>query len=88
MPLKYWDEAFIAAVYLINRLPTKLLDFSTPLEVLEKIKPDYQSMRIFGCYPNLRPFNARKLEYCSIQCVFLGYSNLHKGFKCLDINSG
>jgi histone deacetylase 1/2 len=36
MPLKYWVEASIAAVYLINCLPTKLLDFSTPLEVLEK----------------------------------------------------
>jgi hypothetical protein len=60
------------------------------LEVLEKIKPDYQSVRIFGCacYPNLHPFNARKLEYRSVQCAFLGYSNLHKGFKCLDINSG
>jgi hypothetical protein len=90
MPLKYWDEAFIAAVYLINRLPTKLLNFSAPLEILEKIKPDYASMRIFGCacYPNLRPFNARKLQYRSIQCTFLGYSNLHKGFKCLDIKSG
>ena len=90
MPLKYWDEAFLSAVYLINRLPTKLLDFSTPLEILEKIKPDYASLRIFGCacYPNLHPFNARKLEYCSKQCAFLGYSNLHKGYKCLDISSG
>jgi hypothetical protein len=32
MPLKYWDEAFLAATYLINRLPTKILDFSSPLE--------------------------------------------------------
>ena len=90
MPLKYWDEAFIAAVYLINRLPTKLLEFSTPLEILENIKPDYASMRIFGCacYPNLRPFNARKLEYRSTQCTFLGYSNIHKGFKCLDHKTG
>ena len=90
MPLKYWDEAFIAATYLINRLPTKVLDFSTPLEVLEKIKPDYASLWIFGCacYPNLCPLNARKLEYHSKQCTFLGYSNIHKRFKCLDINSG
>jgi hypothetical protein len=34
MPLKYWDEAFLAATYLINRLPTKTLDFSSPLEQL------------------------------------------------------
>jgi IS30 family transposase len=32
MPLKYWDEAFLAATYLINRLPTKTLYFSSPLE--------------------------------------------------------
>jgi hypothetical protein len=31
MPLKYWDEAFLAATYLINRLPTKILDFCSPL---------------------------------------------------------
>jgi hypothetical protein len=32
MPLKYWDEAFLAATYLINRLPTKVIHFSLPLE--------------------------------------------------------
>jgi hypothetical protein len=34
MPLKYWDEAFFIATYLINRLPTKVLQFSSPLEVV------------------------------------------------------
>src|SRR4051812_43034324 len=34
MPLKYWDEAFIVATYLINRLSTKVLNYSTPLEKL------------------------------------------------------
>jgi hypothetical protein len=41
MTLKYWDEAFLAATYLINRLPTKVLQFSSPLEILFKEKPNY-----------------------------------------------
>jgi IS30 family transposase len=55
MPLKYWDEAFLAATYLINRLPTKTLDFSSPLECLFKEKSSYLGLRTFGCtcWPNL-----------------------------------
>jgi histone deacetylase 1/2 len=90
MPLKYWDEAFLAATYLINRTPTKNLQYASPLEVLYKEKPDYSMLRIFGCacWPNLRPYNARKLAFRSKRCAFLGYSNMNKGFKCLDIPTG
>jgi histone deacetylase 1/2 len=40
MPLKFWDQAFLTATHLINRTPTKLLHYSTPLEVLFHDKPD------------------------------------------------
>ena len=90
MPLKFWDEAFMAATFLINRLPSKVIDNQTPFERLLQQKPDYLSLRTFGCacWPNLRPYNRHKLELRSKQCAFLGYSNLHKGYKCLDIQSG
>jgi hypothetical protein len=90
MPLKYWDEAFLAAVYLINYTPTKLLSYDTPLHHLLGATTDYSSFRVFGCacWPNLRPYNSHKLELRSTRCVFLGYSNMHKGFKCLDISKG
>jgi histone deacetylase 1/2 len=90
MPLKFWDEAFLAATYLINRTPSKVIDYMTPLERLFNQTPNYSSLRVFGCacYPKLRPYNRHKLEFRSKQCVFLGYSNMHKGFKCLEISSG
>jgi hypothetical protein len=90
MPLKFWDEAFLAATFPINRIPSKVINFDTPLERLFHTRPDYSSFRVFGCacWPNLRPYNKQKLAFRSKECVFLGYSNLHKGFKCLDISSG
>ena len=90
MPLKFWDEAFLTAVFLINRLPSKVIHHDTPHERLYSQPPDYASLHTFGCacWPNLRPYNARKLEFRSKQCVFLGYSNHHKGFKCLEPSTG
>jgi hypothetical protein len=90
MPLKFWDEAFLAATFLINRTPSKVINFQTPIERLFSVKPHYSSLRIFGCacWPNLRPYNQHKLEFRSKECVFLGYSNMHKGFKCLDTRTG
>jgi IS30 family transposase len=49
MPLKYWDQAFLAATYLINRLPSKVIGHRTPLEKLMKMEVDYNSLRVFGC---------------------------------------
>lgn len=90
MPLKFWDEAFLTASYLINRTPSKVIQFETPLEKLFHRKPNYQFLQVFGCacWPNLRPYNNHKLQFCSKQCAFLRYSHLHKGFKCLDISTG
>jgi histone deacetylase 1/2 len=59
----------------------------TPLERLLGEVPDYTFLKVFGCacWPHLRPYNQRKLEFHSKQCIFLGYSSIHKGYKCLHI---
>jgi hypothetical protein len=90
VPLKFWDEAFLTTVFLINRLPSKVINDQTPFEHLLGHLPDYSFLRTFGCacWPNLRPYNSRKLQFRSKRCVFLGYSNMHKGFKCLDPTKG
>ena len=90
MPLKFWGDAFISATYLINRIPSKVLSYDTPLNHLFQKQPDYSLFRTFGCvcWPNLRPYNNHKLQFRSKQCTFLGYSPFHKGFKCLDPDSG
>jgi histone deacetylase 1/2 len=78
MPLKFQDEAFLTTTYLINHVPSKIINSDTSLERLFKTKPDYTSLRTFGCacWPNLRPYNTHKLSFRSKDCAFLGYSNL------------
>lgn len=49
MHLQFSDEAFLAVVYLINRTPSSVNYFATPLERLFQTKPDYTSLQIFGC---------------------------------------
>jgi histone deacetylase 1/2 len=90
LPLRFWDEAFLTACYLINRMPTPVLNNTTPITRLLNQSPDYSFLRTFGCacWPSLRKYNSRKLEFRSKMCVFLGYSPMHKGYKCLDRSTG
>jgi IS30 family transposase len=50
MLLKFWDEAFSIAAYLINRTPTKPLDYSTPLEHLFKQSHDYNFFKVLAVH--------------------------------------
>jgi transposase InsO family protein len=51
VPKSYWGDALLIATYLINRMPSRVLDFKTPLEVMSP--PLYTakcvSPKVFGC---------------------------------------
>jgi histone deacetylase 1/2 len=83
MPLKFWDEAFLTTTFIINLLPSKVINFDTPTVCLIGTSPNYDALCIFccACWPNLQPYNKRKLAFRSTWCVFLGYSPHHKGVK-------
>ncbi|KAG8480057.1 hypothetical protein CXB51_025173 [Gossypium anomalum] len=85
LPLKYWGYAFSSAVHFINRLPTPVLQGQSPFQKLYGCAPQYNHLRVFGCccFPYLRPFLQRKLDFRSQPCMFLGYSSQHKGYFCL-----
>lgn len=86
IPVENWTYAFATAVYLINRMPTKVLSMDTPFTRLFGTTPNYSKLRIFGClcYPWLRPYTNNKLDPRSTPCVFLGYSLSQSAYFCFD----
>ena len=57
----------------------------SPYECIFKTKPDYKFLKVFGClyFPFLRDYNTHKFHFHTSKCVLLGYSPLHKGYKCM-----
>jgi hypothetical protein len=86
---KYWVDAFLTATFLINRLPTPVLNNESPFSKLFGKQPDYTFLKSFGClcYPLLRPYAAHKLSFRSKPCIFLGYVANHYGYRCLEPHS-
>ena len=56
MPLSFWVESFLTAVYLMNRLPSSVLKNESPYYKLYNRHPDYSGLRVLGCqcFPSLR----------------------------------
>lgn len=82
LPMFLWVEAFLTAVFLINRLASTILKNEIPFVKLHGASPDYNSLKVFGCrcYPHLK--GQTKFAPKTYPCVFVGYSSLHKGYRC------
>lgn len=86
LPIQFWSNAFDTTKFLINRMPVATKNDDFPYSKLFGTTPDYLSLHIFGClcYPWLYPYSSHKLHYHCHNCIFLGYSRVHKGYRCFD----
>jgi len=82
-----WGETLSSAVYLINRVPSSVLNFKKPLDAISHHFTlnfvNHLPPHIFGCviYVHLHPHQQTKLENRVMKCVFVGYNTTQKGYK-------
>ncbi|KAD6794434.1 hypothetical protein E3N88_05330 [Mikania micrantha] len=88
LPLKYWSECILTAVYLINRTPSSVLGGRSPYEVMFGFQAPLTHLRNFGClcYSTILN-NHNKFSSKADKCVLIGYSILKKGYKLLDLET-
>lgn len=86
-PLHLWGACVMAAVHIINRLPTHVLSNRTPYELLYHTPPTYDHFKIFGClvFASNPLFPADKFAHRGVPCVFIGYPPLKKGHLLLNL---
>lgn len=88
LPLSFWSDAVVNAVYLINRLPQKANNGDTAIKVWRGRDSGVNHLRIFGCPAYyLIPTDKRKnkLEAKSQRMIFLGYPLYQKGLYAMTL---
>lgn len=87
VPTKFWGECMKTAVYLINKLPTAVLDGKTPYALLYGKEPRLDHLRVFGClcYVNNLP-RGDKLALRARRAVLMGYAEVQKGYRLFDLD--
>ena len=91
IPKYLWGDAILTASYLINRKPTRVLQYVTPLDYFKKTFPTCRinsdlPLKIFGCivYVHIPSKFQSKLDPRAEKCVFIGYAPNKRGYKCYN----
>lgn len=71
----------MAATHLINLLPSSVLGWKSPHELLLGTPPCYSYLKVMGCLCYI----AQRLP--NKKCVFIGYPIGQKGYKLYDLTS-
>ncbi|KAI4318266.1 hypothetical protein L6164_026055 [Bauhinia variegata] len=83
LPLKFWGDAILTATFLINRLPSEVLQHKSPFELLFNTVPSNSHLRIFGClaFALNKTLHKHKFALRSRPSVSIGYPIDIKGYK-------
>ncbi|PKI72007.1 hypothetical protein CRG98_007623 [Punica granatum] len=87
LPKHFWVKAIICVVYLLNRCPTKGLEqLKIPVEVWSGQTPSVNHFRVLRCIASAHVPDelCKKLDDKSEKYIFLGYSDVTKGYRLFN----
>ncbi|XP_074298220.1 uncharacterized protein LOC141629048 [Silene latifolia] len=89
LPIRFWGDCLLSATYLINKMPSSVLNWQTPHELLFHTKPAYDKLRVFGnlCYATRPPTITDKFLPRARKCMFIGYPLAKKGYKLYNLDT-
>ena len=72
LPISLWMEAFKSVMYLLNRIPSKIVP-KIPFELWTKRKPSLRHLHVLGCPVEARIYNLheKKLDFRTISGYFI-----------------
>ena len=87
LPRIFWGDAVLYAVHIRNRCALVTKDNKSPYELWSKKKPSVAHIRVFGCdaFMHVKDADRTKLDFKSIQCIMIGYSEVNRGYKLYSI---
>ena len=82
LPLFLWSEALKTAMYVFNRVPSKVVP-KTPFKLWNGWKSSLNHLHIWGCHVEVSIYNPnlKKLDPRTTSEFFMGYAVNFKGFR-------
>ena len=90
VPRCYWGKVVKSVAYVLNRTPSRVIDFKNPHEKLCSFWsfPSLPNLepRVFGCivYVHIPKFERSKLDPRANKYIFVGYAEHQKWYRCYD----
>lgn len=88
-PKTYWSYALQFTSFIINRVPTHILNQQSPYQVLHNKLPESNFFKFFHslCYASTLPVWRTKLDLKARKSIFLGYKHVMKGYVLLAFHT-
>lgn len=87
LPSMFWGCCIETSTYIINSVPSTILQDKPPFEMLYGKVTSLHHLRVVGClcYVSLLPRQG-KFNVGAVNCILLGYGIHQKGYKVFDLD--